>query len=57
MNAPVNVSRVLTMVIRFGLGCGRMYEGFLHNFFYKKNSSTFFKEEIYGLAISVTNII
>ena len=56
MNAPVNVSRVLTMVIRFGLGCDRMYEGFLHNFL-PKELGYFFKEEIYGLTISVTYII
>ena len=56
MNVPVNVSRVLTMVIRFGFGCDRMYEGFLHNFSTKR-TQVLFKEEIYGLALSVTNII
>ena len=49
MNAPVNVSRVLIMVIRFGLGCDRMYEGFLHNFSYKKNSGTFLKKKYMAL--------
>ena len=60
MNAPANVSRVLTVVIKFGLGC--VYPMVVcmkvsYIIFSTKKTKILFKEEIYGLAILVTNII